>query len=115
MSDETPLNDEEVDAAFAEYEEQRDELFEMISEFADDNDLDDGMLAALLLDLAVSVRMLAYANSVEKPSVQGLRLEMDRFKKDADEHARSAKQEAETFIADVKAQREAAEAEGGEE
>lgn len=106
MTDE--ISEEEFAAAAAEYEEQRDSLFELISEFADDQDLDDSMLAVLLLDLAVSVRMLAYANSVEKPSVHGLKLEMERFRKDADEHARSAKQEAEAFIADVRAQREEA-------
>ena len=68
------------------------------------------LLAAMVLDLAVSLRMIAYANSVEKPSVSGLKMELDRFNKDAEEHARSAKQDAEGFIAEVKAQRE----EGGE-
>jgi len=105
-----PAGDEDFDAFVEEYEEHRDALYDLISDYADNEQLDDGMLAAMVLDLAVSLRMIAYANSVEKPSVSGLKMELDRFNKDAEEHARSAKQDAESFIAEVKAQRE----EGGE-
>ncbi len=105
-----PADDEDFEAFAEEYEEHRDALYDLISDYADDQQLDDGLLAAMVLDLAVSLRMIAYANSVEKPSVSGLKMELDRFNKDAEEHARSAKQDAEGFIAEVKAQRE----EGGE-
>ncbi|MCX5516809.1 hypothetical protein OSH10_00025 [Kaistia defluvii] len=105
-----PVDDEDFEAFAEEYEEHRDALYDLISDYADDKQLDDGLLAAMVLDLAVSLRMIAYANSVEKPSVSGLKMELDRFNKDAEEHARSAKQDAEDFIAEVKASRE----EGGE-
>ena len=101
-----PADDEEFEAFAADYEEHRDAIYDLISDYADDKQIDDGLLGAMVLDLAVSLRMIAYANSVEKPSVSGLKMELDRFTKDAEEHARSAKQDAEDFIAEVKATRE---------
>lgn len=108
MSDNNGFEDEaELDAFREQYEEHREALFELVSDYADERQIDDGLFAALLLDIAVSSRMLGYAYSVEKPSVAGLRLELDRFAKDAAEHVREVKAGAEEFIAEVKANRDA--------
>ena len=108
MSDNNGFDGEqELDAFREQYEEHREALFELVSDYADEQQIDDGLFAALLLDIAVSSRMLGYAYSVEKPSVAGLRLELDRFAKDAAEHVREVKAGAEEFIAEVKANRDA--------
>ncbi len=97
-----PTDDAEFEAFAEEYEEHRGALFEIISDYADEQELDDGLLVALLLDLAVTARMIAYADTVEKPSASGLRLELDRFLKDAGDHVREVKKGAEEFIADLR-------------
>lgn len=102
-----PTEDEEFEAFAEEYEEHRSALFEIVSDYADEQELDDGLLVALLLDLAVTARMITYADTVEKPSAAGLRLELDRFLKDAGEHVREVKKGADEFIADLR--------QGGEE
>jgi hypothetical protein len=99
--------DDELAAFEQEYDEHREALFDLISNYAEENELDDAMLTGLLLDLAVSMRMVIYAHSMEKPSSSGLKLELDRFLKDVGEHVREVKKGADEFIADVKAEREA--------
>lgn len=104
MSD---ADDDGLDAFEEEYDEHREALFDMISDYADQHELEDGLLTGLMLDLAVSMRMLLYANGVEKPSASGLKLELDRFVKDVGDHIREVKKGAEDFINDVKAERDA--------
>ncbi|MBN8997825.1 MAG: hypothetical protein J0H54_00125 [Rhizobiales bacterium] len=103
MSD-TP--DEGYDEIEAEYDAHREALFELVSGYAEEHDLDDALLTGLLLDLSVSTRMLLYAYGTEKPSAGGLKLELDRFLKDVGDHVREVKKAAEDFIADIKADRE---------
>src|SRR5215471_1287908 len=62
------FGDESDRAAMDEFERMRELLHARISEFADEHDVPDGMLSALLLDLAVTARMMDYTLSVEKPS-----------------------------------------------
>ena len=102
-----PTDDEEFDAFAEEYDAHREALFDIVSGYAEENELDDAMLTGLLLDLAVSMRMVIYAHSMEKPSASGLKLELDRFLKDVGEHVREVKKGADEFIADIKAEREA--------
>jgi hypothetical protein len=101
-----PTEDPDFDAFAEEYEEHRDALYNMVSDYADEHEMDDALLTGLLLDLAVTTRMVVYANSVEKPSAGGLRLELDRLLKDVTDHLREVKKDAEGFIAEVKAQSE---------
>ena len=101
---------EALDPEIQAYEDHRDGVYRQIIDYADENELDDGFVAAILLDLAVSTRMGAYAYGVEKPSVAGLKLELDRFRRDVDGYVGSAKKDAGVFIEETKAAR-AAEAE----
>ena len=57
------------------------------------------------------MRMAAYGGGVEQPSVAGLKLDLDRFRRELDEGVRAAKKDAEAFIEEAKRVRKALEAE----
>jgi hypothetical protein len=86
----------------SEFDELSDLLFERVSEFADDEDVPDEMLPLLLLRLSLTTRMMAYATAVAKPSAGGLKLDLDRFREEADDLIREMKKDAEGFITRAK-------------
>ena len=90
--------DESDREAVDEFERMRELLHARISEFADEHDVPDGMLSALLLDLAVTARMMDYTLSVEKPSASGLKLELDRMQREIADFVRDCKRHADEFI-----------------
>jgi len=77
-------------------------LFERVGDFAEAEGVADEILALLLLRLSLTIRMMSYAMSVAKPSGGGLRLDLDRFRRDADELIREMKKDADQFIARAK-------------
>jgi hypothetical protein len=83
----------------ADFNRLTDLLFQRVSEFADEEDVADDILPLLLLRLSATTRMMAYAVSVAKPSGGGLKLDLDRFRRDADELIREMKKDADQFIA----------------
>src|ERR1700761_1095039 len=85
-----------------EFDELSDLLFERVSEFADDEDVPDEMLPLLLLRLSLTTRMMAYSTSAAKPSAGGLKIDIDRFRAEADELIREMKKDAEGFITRAK-------------
>ncbi|HSI40018.1 MAG TPA: hypothetical protein VLA00_05665 [Xanthobacteraceae bacterium] len=89
------------------YEEHRADLYEMLIAYADEHDLNDGFLAQIISDLGVSLRMVAYASETEKPSVGGLRLDLDRFARELGDTVREAKKGAAEFIEEAKRVRQA--------
>jgi len=106
--------EDESDAAFEEaYDTHRAALYEQLMAYADEHELRDGFLADLVSDLGLSLRMVAYAAETEKPSVGGLRLDLDRYVRELGDSVREAKKHAADFIAEAKAARE--EAEQGED
>ena len=94
--------DEEIDVddadLDAEFNRMRDLLHERISEFAEEHDLPVGALSPLLLDLAVTSRMMDYALSVAKPSAAGLKLDLDRMRREVEDFIRDCKRGADEFI-----------------
>ena len=78
-------------------------LFERVSEFADEEEIDDELLAMLLFRLSLTTRMMAYAQNAAKPSAGGLKLDLDRFGRDIETHLRESKKDADRFITEVKA------------
>ena len=98
--------DEEIDVddadLDAEFNRMRDLLHERISEFAEEHDLPVGALSPLLLDLAVTSRMMDYALSVAKPSAAGLKLDLDRMRREVDDFVRDCKRGADEFIGHAK-------------
>jgi hypothetical protein len=110
--DETADDVDAEDDAFAALQRA---LFVRLESFMDEQDIGDLDLSDLLLDAAVHLRMSAYATEVEKPSVAGLKLDLDRLRGDAEQMIRDAKKDAERFIAEVKEARAEEEREPGVE
>lgn len=103
MPDESDdLFGEDRDEAREDFNRLTDLLFQRVSEFADEEDVADDILPLLLLRLSATMRMMAYAVSVAKPSGGGLKLDLDRFRRDADELIREMKKDADRFIAQVR-------------
>jgi hypothetical protein len=48
------------------------------------------------------MRMMAYAATVAKPSGGGLKLDLDRFRRDIEDLIRESKKDADRFIAQAK-------------
>lgn len=99
MARKTDITDAEVENALEEvYENHRSELYEMIYEYADDEGLEEGFLAHLMLDLAVSTRLNAYAAASDAPTEEGLKADLDTFVGEVGDLVREAKKEAGAFI-----------------
>ena len=101
-----PPEDESDEAYEEAYDTHRGALYEQLMTYADEHDLGDGFLADLVSDLGLSLRMVAYAAETEKPSVGGLRLDLDRYVRELGDSVREAKKHAADFIAEAKAARE---------
>jgi hypothetical protein len=84
------------------FDELSEILLDRVAEFAEDEDVDDDMLTALVLRLAVTLRMGAYVGSVAKPSGGGLKLELDRFRRDVEEIVRITKKDADRYVREAK-------------
>ena len=105
MSDRAPAFDFGEEAGEAEgstYERLRVNLQKLVTDFADENEMSSGFLAMLLLDLGVSSHVVHYVTTVDKPSVGGLKLELDRLRREIDEMVRAFKKDAETILAATK-------------
>jgi hypothetical protein len=85
-----------------ELERHNDALDELVTEYMDKHDISMGAASFLLLTLAVKMRMAAYGLETEQPSVSGLKLDLDRFRREVEDVVREAKKSAEEFIREVK-------------
>jgi hypothetical protein len=104
MSDDgDDLFGEEPDEALTDFDRLTELLHQRVVEFAEEEDVTDEWLSALLLRLALSSRMVAYASTAAKPSGGGLKLDLDRFNREINEIIRAAKKDADHFIATAKA------------
>ncbi len=106
-----PTIDEEE--AQAEFDQLCDRLLLRVTEFAEEEQLGDAVLATMLLQLAISTRMMAYVVSVDKPSSFGLKLDLDRFRRDIEESLREMKKRADEFIGEAREAIAAAERDEG--
>jgi hypothetical protein len=107
--DKDDLSSEYENEDLADFNRLTDLLFQRVSEFADEEDVADDLLPLLLLRLSATMRMMAYAVSVAKPSAGGLKLDLDRFRRDADELIREMKKDADRFIVHARESMAAAE------
>jgi hypothetical protein len=109
------IDDDDVfvgDEAADDFRRHSEILFERVTEFAEDEDVDDEALPLLLLQLAVTMRTMNYTGSVAKPSGSGLKLDLDRFRRLAEDLIRETKKDADGLVARTKAVMDAAELEG---
>jgi hypothetical protein len=104
MSDSDDLlgDDPELGKVAEEFEAHRKALYERISQYMEEAELNDSYAAQLLLDALISMRMAAYAMEVESPSVAGLKLDLDRLRREVEDFVREAKKGAEEYIRNVK-------------
>jgi hypothetical protein len=109
------LNDDPEFKQFAdEFERHREALYQLVSDYMDEEGVSETFAAQLLLDATVHMRMAAYGTAVEQPSVSGLKLDLDRLRQEMDQFVREAKKGAEDYIREVKSLREEIEREEAE-
>ena len=101
--------DEEAEAAMDELNRHGVALHQLVQDYMDEHDLSDEIMSLMLLNMSVRMRMVGYALGTEKPSGSGLKLDLDRFRREIDDCIRAAKRDADGFIAEAKAVRAAAE------
>ena len=109
------FDDPELDAAMDEFERHSGAIYQLVQDYIDEHDLLEEMMSVVLLNLSVRLRMVGYALDTEKPSASGLKLDLDRFRREMDDGVRAAKKDADRFIAEVKTARAEAETEADEE
>jgi hypothetical protein len=107
-TDDDAFDDGGADAA-GEFHRLSEILFTRVAEFADDEDVDDEVIPVLLLQLAVTMRTMNYTGSVAKPSGSGLKLDLDRFRRLADDLIRETKKDADGLVTRTKVFIDAAE------
>jgi hypothetical protein len=93
---------EDEDEAVDDFDQLTNMLFQRVAEFAEEEDVADEMVPLLLLRIALTMRMMTYAMTVAKPSGGGLKLDLDRFRRDAEEMIRAMKKDADQLIAQAK-------------
>lgn len=84
-------------------------LYRLIQGYVDEHDLSDQATSLMLLEIAVRMHIVGYALETEEPSASGLKLGLDRFRREMDNLIRDAKKNADHFIATAKTLRAAAE------
>ena len=99
MTDDLFGDDPEFQKAAEHYTECYRELIALLEDFADDYDLDADQTIGLLLDAAISFRTITYYQSVEHPSASGMKLDLDRLRREFDEIVRGMKKEVDQRIA----------------
>ena len=101
--DDDDLSGEGGHEAVDDFDRLTDSLYQRVLEFTEDEDVDDEIVPLLLLRLSLSTRMMGYAMSVARPSAGGLRLDLDRFRREAEDLIRVMKKDADRFIAQAQA------------
>jgi hypothetical protein len=107
--------DEETEAAIDELDRHGMALHQLIQDYMDEHDLSDEIASLMLLDISVRMRMVGYALETETPSGSGLKLDLDRFRREIDDCIRTAKKNADHFIGEAKTLRAEAENETEDE
>jgi hypothetical protein len=102
MSDDPFGNGEENDTDGDDFARHGRAIHDLVQEYLNTHDIGDAAGSVLLLDLAIHMRTIGYVLDVEQPSGSGLRLELDRFRRDIDEAIRHAKKGADEFIQTIK-------------
>jgi hypothetical protein len=86
-----------------EQEAHAEEIKNIVLDYVEENEVPEETAIFTLVQLAVSMQMATYMGSVEKPSVNGLKMELERFGKEIDDMLREAKNGAAEFVEDYKA------------
>jgi hypothetical protein len=96
------LFDEDGDEALDDFDRLTEMFSQRVIEFAEEQEVTDEVLSPLLFRLSLTSRMVAYAATAAKPSGAGLKLDLDRFRRDIENLIRETKKDADRFIAQAK-------------
>ncbi len=97
MSDD--LFDDEADRdADEELQEHSRAIHELLDAYADEHDLPADVMSPLAFEVGLKLRMVAYCIGTAKPSGSGLKVELDRCRRDLDELIRAHKKSADEFV-----------------
>jgi hypothetical protein len=100
--DQDNLFDDDDEETLSEFDRLTEILSQRMVEFAEEEGIPDELLSPLLLRLSLTSRMVGYAASAAKPSGAGLKLDLDRFRRDVENIIRETKKDADRFIAHAK-------------
>ncbi len=95
-------DDPDLVAVVDEMDRHSHELYNLVTDYMDEHDVSEAMASHLLLGLALNLRMLAYGLETGQPSASGLRLDLDRFRREVEDVIRDTKKGAEAFIDEVR-------------
>jgi hypothetical protein len=109
MSSQNDDFEDETEAAIDELSQHAMALHQLIQGYMDEHDLSDETTSLMLLDISVRMRRVGYALETEKPSPSGLKLDLDRFRREVDNVIRDVKKNADHFITEAKTLRAVAE------
>jgi hypothetical protein len=84
-------------------------LHQPIQGYMNEHDLSHETTSLMLLEISARMHMVGYALETEKPPASGLRLDLDRFRREIDQVIRDVKKGADHFIAKAKTLRAEAE------
>jgi hypothetical protein len=107
--------DQETEADVDELSQHGMALHQLVQDYTDEHDLSDEATSLMLAEISVRMHMVGYALETEKPSASGLKLHLDRFRREMDNLIRDAKKNADHFIAQAKTLRAVAENESEDE
>jgi hypothetical protein len=100
--DQDNLFGEDGDEALDDFDRLTEMFSQRVIEFAEEEEVTDEVLSPLLFRLSLTSRMVAYAATAAKPSGAGLKLELDRFRRDIENIIRETKKDADRFIAEAR-------------
>jgi hypothetical protein len=109
MSSQNDDFEHETETAIDELSQHEMALHQLIQDYTDEHDLSDDTTSLILLEISVRMHMVGYALETAKPSASGLRLHLDRFRREIDNLIRDAKKNADLFINEAKTVRAASE------
>jgi hypothetical protein len=107
MTDEK-FDDEADSAAEDEFLIHREAIHDLMDEYAIEHDLSAGFASDLALDVGLQLRMIAYCLDTAKPSGSGLKLELDRCRRELEETFRDYNKTADEIVRSMKETIEAA-------
>ena len=78
------MSSDDEDEGFAEFADEFEQhtkaIYQLVADYMDDLEIPEAVIAEVLLHMAVNMRMVAYAMEAEKPSVAGLKIDLDRLR-----------------------------------
>jgi hypothetical protein len=90
------------DAGADEFAHHCDAIQELVGRYFDEHEIPESAVSVLMLNVAIAMRMIGYAIETEKPSASGLKLDLDRYRREIDDAIRHAKKGADEFIENIK-------------